>query len=132
MRHEPGQESATEANYGGEYNKCVEYGNYRYGIIKMLKNTPEEFLVFKDKMIEIFLEKYTLIEEKVFRASKSLHGKKIKSPMYGMHFECNYIEILNSFRKRINSEPNAEFQEAIKQVKKIAELRLKNLNSENI
>ena len=42
------------------------------------------------------------------------------------------IEILNNFRKRINSEPNAEFQEAIKQVKKIAELRLKNLNSENI
>jgi len=109
LRHEPGQESATESNFGGEYNKCVEYGNYRYGIIKMLKNTPEEFLVFKDKMIEIFLEKYTLIEEKVFRASKLFHGKKIKSPMYGMHFECNYIEILNNLRELYCKYKNVEF-----------------------
>ena len=42
------------------------------------------------------------------------------------------IEILNNFRKRINSEPQVEFEEAIKQVKKIASLRLENLNSKNI
>ena len=44
----------------------------------------------------------------------------------------NKIEILNNFRKRINSEKKIEFNEAIKQVKKIACLRLKNLNNENI
>ena len=42
------------------------------------------------------------------------------------------IEILNSFRKRVNSDSQTEFQEAIKQVKKIASLRLQNLNSKNI
>ena len=42
------------------------------------------------------------------------------------------IEILDNFRKRINSEPQTEFEEAIKQVKKIATLRLENLNSKNI
>ena len=42
------------------------------------------------------------------------------------------IEILDNFRKRINSEPQTEFEEAIKQVKKIASLRLENLNSKNI
>ena len=42
------------------------------------------------------------------------------------------IEILNNFRKRINSEHQAEFEEAIKQVKKIATLRLESLNSKNI
>ena len=42
------------------------------------------------------------------------------------------IEILNNFRKRINSDPQVEFEEAIKQVKKIASLRLKSLNSKNI
>ncbi len=42
------------------------------------------------------------------------------------------IEILNNFRKRINSDPQIEFEEAIKQVKKIAGLRLKDLNSKNI
>ena len=42
------------------------------------------------------------------------------------------IEILNNFRRRVNSEPQIEFEEAVKQVKKIASLRLKNLNNNNI
>ena len=44
----------------------------------------------------------------------------------------NKIEILNNFRKRVNSEKEIEFEEAIKQVKKIASLRLENLNGKNI
>ena len=42
------------------------------------------------------------------------------------------IEILNNFRKRINSEKQIEFEEAVRQVKKIANLRLQDLNSKNI
>ena len=42
------------------------------------------------------------------------------------------IEILNNFRTRINSKPQIEFEEAIRQVKKIASLRLKDLNNTNI
>ena len=41
-------------------------------------------------------------------------------------------DILANFRKRVNSEPKVEFKEAIKQVKKIAILRLKYLNNRNI
>ena len=44
----------------------------------------------------------------------------------------NKIEILNNFRKRVNSHPQIEFEEAIKQVKKIASLRLEDLNKKNI
>ena len=42
------------------------------------------------------------------------------------------IEILSNFRKRINSDPQVEFEEAIRQVKKIASSRLENLNNKNI
>ena len=42
------------------------------------------------------------------------------------------IEILNNFRKSINSESQIEFEEAINQVKKIASMRLKSLNNKNI
>ena len=42
------------------------------------------------------------------------------------------IEILDNFRKRINSEPQTEFEEAIKQVKKIASLRLEELNNKKL
>ena len=44
----------------------------------------------------------------------------------------NKIEILNNFRKRINSNPQIEFEEAVKQVKKIASLRLEDLNNKDI
>ena len=41
----------------------------------------------------------------------------------------NKNEILNNFRKRISSNPEIEFKEAIKQVKQIASLRLNELNN---
>ena len=44
----------------------------------------------------------------------------------------NKNEILDNFRKRVNSESNIEFEEAIKQVKKIATLRLEDLNNKDI
>ena len=44
----------------------------------------------------------------------------------------NKNEILNNFRKRISSEPEVEFEEAIKQVKKIASFRLEDLNNKGI
>ncbi len=44
----------------------------------------------------------------------------------------NKIEILNNFRKRVKSDPQIEFKEAINQVKKIASLRLENLNISDI
>ena len=44
----------------------------------------------------------------------------------------NKNEILNNFRKRVSSEPEMEFDEAIKQVKKIASLRLEILNNKDI
>ena len=39
------------------------------------------------------------------------------------------IDILNNFRKRVSSDPEVEFNEAIKQVKQIASLRLNELNN---
>ena len=42
------------------------------------------------------------------------------------------IEILNNFRKRVSSDLEIEFAEAVKQVKQIANLRLKELNSKGL
>ena len=41
------------------------------------------------------------------------------------------MKILNNFRKRISSDPEIEFDEAVKQVKQIASLRLKELNNKD-
>ena len=42
------------------------------------------------------------------------------------------IEILNNFRKRVSSDPEIEFAEAVKQVNQIANMRLKELNSKGL
>ena len=42
------------------------------------------------------------------------------------------MEILNNFRKRISSDLEIEFDEAVKQVKQIADLRLKELNNKGL
>tara|TARA_B100000700_G_C14569174_1_gene634763 strand:- start:154 stop:657 length:504 start_codon:yes stop_codon:yes gene_type:complete len=44
----------------------------------------------------------------------------------------NKIEILNNFRARVNSEDKIEFEEAVRQVKKIATLRLEELSNKGI
>ena len=46
--------------------------------------------------------------------------------------EKTKIEILNNFRKRVFSDPEIEFDEAVKQVKQIANLRLKELNNKDL
>jgi len=43
--------------------------------------------------------------------------------------EKNKNEILDNFKKRISFNPTTEFDEALKQVKQIASLRLKELNN---
>ena len=42
------------------------------------------------------------------------------------------MDVLNNFRKRISSDPEIEFDEAVKQVKQIAGLRLKELNNKDL
>ena len=42
------------------------------------------------------------------------------------------IEILNNFKKRISSDPEIEFDEAVKQVKQIVSIRLKELNNKGL
>ena len=44
----------------------------------------------------------------------------------------NKIEILNNFRARVNSEDKIEFEEAVRQVKKIATVRLEELSNKGI
>ena len=42
------------------------------------------------------------------------------------------IEILNNFRQRVSSNSETEFNEAVKQVKLIAKLRLEELNNADL
>ena len=72
--------------------------------------------------------------EKEFNEFKILNStyKKFGFPFILAVKEKNKNEILDNFRKRISSDHKTEFDEAIKQVKKIANLRLIEIKNKNI
>jgi 2-oxo-4-hydroxy-4-carboxy-5-ureidoimidazoline decarboxylase len=72
--------------------------------------------------------------EEEFSEFKKLNDtyKKFGFPFILAVKEKTKIEILNNFRKRISSDPEIEFDEAVKQVKQIASLRLKELNNKDL
>ena len=72
------------------------------------KCTPEEFIEFKNLNFE--------------------YKKKFGFPFIFAVKDKSKLEILTSFRKRISCDINVEFEEAKKQVKKIANLRLNEIN----
>ena len=69
-----------------------------------------------------------------FNEFKKLNNtyKKFGFPFILSVKEKTKIEILNNFRKRVSSDPEIEFDEAVKQVKQIASLRLKELNNKDL
>ena len=72
--------------------------------------------------------------EEEFNEFKKLNNtyKKFGFPFILAVKEKTKIEILNNFRKRVFSDPEIEFDEAVKQVKQIANLRLKELNNKDL
>ena len=72
--------------------------------------------------------------EEEFSEFKKLNDtyKKFGFPFILAVKEKTKIAILNNFRKRISSDPEIEFDEAVKQVKQIASLRLKELNNKGL
>ena len=71
--------------------------------------------------------------EQEFNEFKKLNStyKKFGFPFILAVKGKNKNEILNNFRKRVNSDSEIEFEEAIKQVKKIANLRLKEIKDKD-
>ena len=69
--------------------------------------------------------------EKEFNEFKKLNDtyKKFGFPFILAVKGKTKTEILNNFKKRIYSDPETEFNEAIKQVKQIASVRLNELNN---
>ena len=64
-----------------------------------------------------------------FKKLNNLYKKKFNFPFILAVKGKNKNEILDNFKKRISFDPTTEFDEALKQVKQIASLRLKELNT---
>ena len=74
------------------------------------------------------LDKCTEVEFNEFRNLNIEYKKKFGFPFVFAVKDKPKLEILSSFRKRISYDINIEFEEAKKQVKKIASQRLNEIN----
>ena len=75
------------------------------------------------------LDSCTKEEFDKFKKLNDLYKKKFNFPFILAVKGKNKNEILDNFKKRISFNPTTEFDEALKQVKQIASLRLKELNN---
>ena len=78
------------------------------------------------------LDSCTKEEFDEFKKLNDLYKKKFNFPFILAVKEKNKNEILDNFKKRISFNPTTEFDEALKQVKQIASLRLKELNNKGL
>jgi len=78
------------------------------------------------------LDSCTKEEFNEFKKLNDLYKKKFGFPFILAVKGKDKIEILNNFRTRVSSEPQIEYEEAVKQVKRIASLRLEKLNNKDI
>ena len=96
-----------------------------------LANKTKISLLTPDSLKEQTDAKLDQCTEEEFNEFKKLNNiyKKFGFPFILAIKGKTKIEILNNLRKRISSDPAIEFDEAVKQVKQIASLRLKELNN---
>ena len=78
------------------------------------------------------LDQCTGDEFNEFKKLNDLYKKKYNFPFILGVKGKNKNEILDNFKKRISSNPEIEFDEATKQVKQIAILRLEELNNKDL
>ena len=103
--------------------------------LKILNSHPElvvEKIMTNDSKKEqnnAELNKCTKEELEEFVKLNKDYKKKFDFPFIIAVAGKNKSEILDNFRKRIKNNKNTEFNEAIIQVKKIASLRLKQINN---
>ena len=84
----------------------------------------------KKEQVSVGLDQCTEKEFEEFSELNKTYKKKFGFPFIYAVKNKSKEEILSNFRQRVSYDISVEFNEAIKQVKKIASLRLNELNKE--
>ena len=111
LHNEPGFEQVLD-NRSTSYNDVVLYENYRVAVVKMIRNTPKGFEVFKPHMIEYVKQKYTWYKQRLTELSK-YDNTKAASPVYSMAVIRNFTKILTELTQ-IMKENGYEFTQPTK------------------
>ena len=94
IQNEPGWENEC-GDKSIRYNNIIAYHNISSSIIKNLKRPPPTFEIYKDLMIQKFIENYESILNFINKY-KYLDGEFVKSSIYMMAISNYNIETLNN------------------------------------
>ena len=87
--NEPGFEHAAKKELI-KYNDVIEYANIKISVFEMLKNTPYEFIYFKDKMNELFMKNLEYYKNFILTKNETCKDKIVHSPAYSMSLNLDY------------------------------------------
>ena len=102
LRNEPGFEYANDSVIE-KYSDIIRYSNIKIAIIEMIKNPPQEFIFFKDKMIELFFKNIDFYKNYILINNDKFNNSLIESPAYGMKCKADYSSLLEELENLENS-----------------------------
>jgi ubiquitin-conjugating enzyme E2 Z len=98
--NEPGWEDISKEDYRCiNYNNILRYANLKIAVIKMIEETPSEFTMFKDIMLNKLHESKFIFENYLDCREKLNESAILKSDIYSLYIKTNYKEC----REKINS-----------------------------
>lgn len=109
IQNEPGHEKETGKN-DRLYSEIIGYENIAIGVVRMLRQTPEKFAIFRPQMRKVFLKSYDSYVE-TLEAYKAKDGSSARSPIW--HFQSRYkTEELLAELARLRADLQKEEEEA--------------------
>ena len=92
LTNEPGFENSPKKDLD-KYSEIIAYANIKISVLNMIENPPQNFEVFKNKMIEIFMKNTEYYRNFILKKNDELKDTVLESP-YCMSYKFNYGELL--------------------------------------
>ena len=100
LLNEPGfnKHNIHQKNIINNYNEVIYYENINSLLMKNYSNIPDDFLIFKDIMVEHFKKSYIDVYKNLISKCKiNKHIKEIRVSIYRIVYIVNYDKLLNDY-----------------------------------
>ena len=97
FRNEPSFEN-SHVTILKKYNDIIEYSNIKIAVIKMILDTPNQFIYFKEIMEKFFLKNIEFYRKLVLDKNdyyNSKESKLLETPIWGQNTDADYGTVLS-------------------------------------
>ena len=112
LTNEPGFENSQKKELI-KYNEIICYANIKISVLEMLKKQPLEFIIFKDKISDIFMKNINYYRNFILSKNDEMNNLLIESPAYGMKVISDYTALLYELNSAEENILNNDFAKKI-------------------